>query len=330
MRSIDTSTIVDRNQTKLLRLYEARCGHELSMLVGHDVGRLMRTIVELRLFHLPPYRHVPTPIKNLLSSQSYFPSINDYATVVERELTLPGSLYFSGYAPRATCPECNTTNTRLVDGVCPKCAAPDDKPTQRRLYQLARNPAAPHYTSPKALFMAAEYGCALCRRTVPFQWDGHLDDWEEGVCPDCQQRRMPYSEWAAAITEAPNVPRNYLITAPAYPHKQCTYCNTTQHPYAFWGMCTQCYTKFQDRYLNASIIERITYSIGPLALLLVRTDSEWLKYLAQGVVPRHRRAWTPPDSTLEELTGPVTKTSKRRITTAKDIGLDIEALLREV
>lgn len=331
MRSIDTSTIVDRNQTRLLRLYEARLGHDLTELTGADLSSSMRAVMELRLFHLPPYRRIPTPIKNLLSSQSYFPSINQHAVIVEREITLPGSLYFSGYAPRATCPICNTTNTRLVDGKCPTCTAPGDPRTQRKLFQLARQPSTPSYPSPKTAFMAAEYGCSICRRTVPFDWDSDpsLLDWVEGVCPDCnaQQTRHVHSEWASQITASidPSIPRYYLVTTPQYQHQSCAQCGTTQYPYAFWGMCQQCYARFQDRYLNVSVIERVTYGIGPLALLLVRSDIEWLKYLAQGTVPRHRRAWSPPDVTLQEMRLP--NKINRKITSAKDINVNIEELL---
>lgn len=66
-----------------------------------------------------------------------------------------------------------------------------------------------------------------------------------------------------------------------YPH--CMVCRETYMPYAMWGMCEICYRNWQDQFLDPDTLYEAAKRFGTTALLLVRPEIEWISYIRQNL-----------------------------------------------
>ena len=102
-----------------------------------------------------------------------------------------------------------------------------------------------YWSSPKKNFLAAEIGCVHCGYTLPFQdqwiWSADTSDWTNGFCPSCKL----YDEGYQTV----------------------------------WGMPSEEYAMWQDQYSTPKYFHRTIARYGALALLLVSTSHEWVKYI---------------------------------------------------
>lgn len=196
-----------------------------------------------------------------------------------------------------------------------------------------------NWTSPKKVLLAIERGCSHCgvRVETDFLWSEELEDWEDGLCPECAQHFRTRQSWSSAVLDAKGL-RQMLRTVPTVHYERCQYCQKDDFNYAIWGMCEECYIEWQDSYLDVTRLWDLASRHGSLAALLIRPSIDWLNYI-RGLLPIKTKqhmtnAWNGdlkeltlrPDTRLRSA-GRDPRRTKKLITCA-DVGVNIDEVLR--
>lgn len=139
--------------------------------------------------------------------------------------------------------------------------------------------------SPKRTLLAHLMGCTMCGTKLELNtsiWDTTAEGWMDGVCPSCVPHR---GIWHNSQYE----PVGY---------NECYHCLNLHLPYAMWGICVECYSHWQDRYLNPDILFSTAKELGTLALLLIRPDHAWVNYVRNNLPTAYSK--TNKDPVLTE------------------------------
>lgn len=361
MRVCNTKYIIDKDRPLVYDLYTERVRKPLADLLPTDIdqGNVMRALAELRLYHLPPYFDVPTKVKGRIQNAGCLLYDAESATTsarVERELIAEHSAIFAGIAPISRCPRCGEKKKLTEHGVCAECkileleravdgktweeirrwpldtdwsplAASVDSLAQLKLeYRRSLKPrlSDPYvpWTSPKKVLLAAELGCMICKHkhTVEWLWSDDLSGWSDGTCPSCKSSGL----WSIDHSKGP---RWYRRTNTMSSYDRCAMCNSTEHEYALWGMCHECYANWQLSYYDRP--EQLAFHYGALATLLVWPSAEWVKHLRQRLPSSYIRRSMGPAAYLEEFIprNPHIKKSKQP-RSIEEAGVDLDAILR--
>ncbi len=300
---MNTKWFIDRNAGIIDQLYVDRLGMAPEELTTADISdpTVLKALTELRLYRLPPYFKVPTPVKGRIQAQSSVcHDLEDprRSLRVERELVHLNSVIFNTRVRHDECTKCGSRRASK-DGLCYKCKAEDDdtgRPRQEVERELSRvynnlsvrrdRSDALTWYSPKTLLLADTIGCTFCgvRPEIESVWLGEgLDGWGDGLCPECLPRFPLGESWS--------LPKTLRADTPSESFSKCQLCKKDEFDYAVWGMCELCYQEWQDRYVDPTSLYKFVDQYGALAALLIRSSVEWIAYMKDML--SHKYCWNP-------------------------------------
>jgi hypothetical protein len=287
MRFFDTRRFIDPARAPLMELYELRAGKKLEDLEQEDLDRpeVMRTILEVRAWHLPPLFLIPPHIRSTVRAIREEELLTNWQLPASR---LPQCPVCSKRRPiygilRPACFPCwdlrlreswqkvTTGSTyeravQVVNNMEEQCL--DSSSNELRMVgspvelitwmhaNLRMEPWADGqptqvWSSPKRAFLAMEAGCANCGRRHPktindWVWSMDPDGWDNGLCDVCVGSR--------------EFPSHYM-----------------------WGMHPADYIDWQKSFAESRKLHRTAQRHGPLSLLLVSDDYEWVRFLSKSL-----------------------------------------------
>lgn len=319
MRIFDTKYFIDKNRALVKAYYEHALG-EGNMLEGST----LRALLELKMYHLPPYFDTNIKTKSILNNLFRSTEGN---TSLEYDLLHPNSTV-SGIIQRDVCPQCGRHKSLITihKTLCGDCWTAllhnmyslwkaqitwtDETPMRffslreeyhesypvpgyewfwdidiwkelvelgnitamkqefKFILQSHKRKSEPYIAhSPKHTLLAHLIGCRGCGKKHPIEsiWTSPAEGWLDGFCPDCKTQR---GIWHNSQYE----PVGY---------NQCCDCHNLHLPYAMWGLCVECYQNWQDSYLDPDKLYDLARSIGTIAVLLIRPETQWVSYIRE-------------------------------------------------
>lgn len=280
MRFFDTRRIIDSNRSPLTDLYEGRINQQLHRLTVDDIDEpnIMRALLELRTWHLPPLFDVPQAVRARVRSIQEKTLLHPTTPIINTTLCTDCGHPRQTYGQPARCLPCWDILTRSLWVTGSGSAHAQDVaqqlnlPTLDRIHLVASlsdfiqwshtilrlQPTATHthapvdsWSSPKKNFLAMEVGCThpgcttkLTHNAETWLYSEDSENWSEGLC-ESHARQTSY-------------PAHYI-----------------------WGMHPATYQEWQQSYTAPIKLHRTAQRYGAIALLLVSQEYHWVKLLSQ-------------------------------------------------
>lgn len=319
MKVMNTTTIYDNSKALLADLYQERVTQEPQ-----------RAILELKLYHLPPYYDLDLRIRNGVALRPEVDLFKESETTVFNKSQCQSCFQTKPLYGEQTvmCLECwslsihalwkdfpirvsNWTQIMNCTNYIPDSfkyiaqeawAKTIEATTIKELLQVARTAirfypftskkSVECWTSPKKSLLVQEVGCLGCGHTPDFREVGWL--WS-----------ADFSDWTNGY---------------------CPLCvDLTPATQQIWGMNEQQYRQWQDSYSQVHKMQRTVARYGALSLLLISPSANWANYITK-IVP-HATAQAVRLTGTEVHARPLANIHQTKAKSLSDLNLDLEDIL---